>query len=791
MPERLRLSVRGVVQGVGFRPFVYRLARSLELTGWVQNSPDGVIIEIEGPRDQLDRFRTRLVSETPPHATIVSLDGSWLEAAAFSTFDIKDSRADGEPSALVLPDLATCDDCCRELFDPADRRYRYPFINCTHCGPRFSIIDALPYDRTRTSMRGFVMCPACEREYHDPADRRFHAQPNACPACGPQLAWWDGCGVVLAEREDALRAAVEALRSGWIVAVKGLGGFHLMVDGRQEDAVRRLRQRKHREEKPFALMYPSLSAVRRDCQVSPAEAGLLASAEAPIVLLRRSFRTRSDVAPSVAPGHPLLGVMLPYTPLHHLIIADFGAPLVATSGNLSDEPIATDEREAVARLSRIADAFLVHDRPIVRHVDDSIVSVAAGREMILRRARGYAPLPIRLSTELPRVVAVGAHLKSAVAVTSGANVFVSQHLGDLETPQAVEAFDRTMKSLGALFHAAPEAVVADRHPDYASSRYARQLGLPMTTVQHHVAHVAACLAEHDLAGPALGVSWDGTGYGTDGTIWGGEFLTVDGSTWGRVACLRPFRLPGGEQAVREPRRSALGLLYAMQGSRAFDLDLAPLRAFERADRRLVLQALERAVNAPVSTSAGRLFDAVASIVGLRQRSSYEGQAAAMLEWAADENDVPAYPFELTDTASSFAQGSWAPPPLVIDWAPMVREILADVVRGAPTGAIAAAFHETLAGMIVAVARAVGWPRVVLSGGCFQNRLLLERAITRLRTAGFSPYWHHQVPPNDGGIALGQIAAYVRGLTGPPSQPPLPGGRVRAALEPPAAVGVAR
>ena len=475
--------------------------------------------------------------------------------------------------------------------------------------------------------------------------------------------------------------------------------------------------------------------------------------------------------------------MLPYTPLHHLIAADFGAAVVATSGNLSDEPICTDERDAVVRLSRIADAFLVHDRPILRHVDDSIVRVMAGREMVLRRARGYAPLPVRLSEDAPRLVAVGAHLKSAVAVTSGSNVFISQHLGDLETPQAVEAFDRVMRNLKGLFHAAPETVVADLHPDYFSSRYARELGLPVATVQHHLAHVVACLAENDIAGPALGVSWDGTGYGADGTIWGGEFLTVTDHAWHRAACLRPFPLPGGEQAIREPRRSALGLLYAMAGPGAIEINAASLGAFDDAERRLLMQALERRVNAPITTSAGRLFDAVASILDLRQLAGFEGQAAMMLEWAADETVADAYPFEITPGFGSH----W--PPLVLDWEPMIRALLADVARGTATATMAARFHETLARMIVAVAEAVAWPRVALSGGCFQNRLLLERTLARLRAAGFSPCWHQRVPPNDGGIALGQIAAFVRGLNTPPQLQPLTADASRRDVTPALAGGV--
>lgn len=769
MRERLRLAVRGAVQGVGFRPFVYQLAHTLGLAGWVLNAPDGVFVEVEGTRGQLEEFRRRLVSERPPHALVLSVEATWLDPTPYETFEIRESEAEGEPTALVPPDLATCDACQRELFDPQDRRFRYPFTNCTHCGPRFSIIDALPYDRGRTSMRGFVMCPACEHEYHDPGDRRFHAQPNACPVCGPRVAWWSGRGEVVAERDQAICAAVEALRSGWIVAVKGLGGFHLMVDARQDAAVRRLRVRKHREEKPFALMYPSIGDVGRDCAVSATEAALLASAEAPIVLLDRSNTGRSGIAESVAPGNPTLGVMLPYTPLHHLIASDFGAPVVATSGNVADEPICTDEREAVARLSRIADAFLVHDRPIVRHVDDSIARVALGREMILRRARGFAPLPVRLGADAPKLVAVGAHLKNTIAVTSGRNVFISQHIGDLDSPQALGAFERVMRSVGGLFHVAPEAVVADMHPDYASTRYARQMNLPVFTVQHHLAHVAACLAENDVSGPALGVSWDGTGYGPDGTVWGGEFLAVDAASWRRVACLRPFRLPGGDHAVREPRRSAFGVLHAIFGARALELDAAPVRAFASAEHRLLVRALEHSINSPVTTSAGRLFDAVASLLGLRQVAAFEGQAAMLLEWTADPAVTDAYPFDLRPRANDVAIGSWEPPPLVLDWEPMVRALLADIAGAVPVATMAARAHQTLARMILAVAQAVGEPRVALSGGCFQNVLLTELVVRGLREAGVTPYWHQRVPPNDGGIALGQIAACVHGLAGRPRE----------------------
>ncbi len=769
MRSRLRLSVRGAVQGVGFRPFVWRLARGLDLAGWVANTPFGAAIEVEGPRPQLDRFRADLVGAPPPHARLMSVEAVWLDATGQTTFEIRSSDAAGDPTAIVLPDLATCEECRREIFDPTDRRYRYPFTNCTHCGPRFTIIEALPYDRPRTSMRKFAMCAACAAEYDDPGDRRFHAQPIACPQCGPQLAWWSTGGTVLATRDEALRAAVAALRHGAIVAVKGLGGFHLLVDARRDDAVRRLRQRKHREEKPFALLYPSMAAVEADCEMSPAEADVLLSAEAPIVLLRRRRGTPSSVAASVAPGCPTLGVMLPYTPLHHLLAADFGAPLVATSGNLSDEPICIDEHEALARLGGIADGLLVHDRPILRHVDDSIARVVLGREILLRRARGYAPWPVTLRHDMPPMVAVGAHLKNTIAVTAGRDVFLSQHIGDLDTPQAIQAFHDVLGNLDALFRVKPRAALADLHPDYVSGRLARTLDVPVALVQHHLAHVAGCLAEHDVAGPALGVSWDGTGYGSDGTVWGGEFLRVEDGGWQRVACLRPFRLPGGERAVREPRRSALGVLSVAFGNALDDLDVPSLRAFDAAARRVLLRALDRGVNAPVTTSAGRLFDAVASIAGVRQQAAFEGQAAMLLEWAALDEPAVAYPFEVVRADAMPALGGWDPPPLVVDWVPMVRALVADVARGIGTTVMAARAHETLAQIVLSVAREIGESQVALSGGCFQNRRLLERTVTILRDAGFVPYWPHRVPPNDGGIALGQVAAWARGLTGPPTR----------------------
>lgn len=747
---RLKIVIHGAVQGVGFRPFVYRLATELKLTGWVLNSAQGVFIEAEGPKEQLEEFLRRLERDKPPRAFIQSLEASWLDPIGYMEFSIRHSDESGQKIAFILPDIATCPDCLREIFDPRDRRYRYPFTNCTNCGPRFSIIEALPYDRPNTTMKIFKMCPDCQAEYEDPTNRRFHAQPNACPQCGPHLELWDRRGTVLAQRDEALRQAAKAIRDGQIVAVKGLGGFHLICDARNDEAVQELRRRKHREEKPFALMYPSLELIKAHCEVSELEERLLLSPEAPIVLVRQASPAPLKPTRSVAPRNPYLGVMLPYTPLHHLLMAELGFPVVATSGNLSDEPICTDEHEALERLNQIADLFLVHNRPIARHVDDSIVRIVGGRELVLRRARGYAPLPITLETgnsERKTVLAVGAHLKNTISLSVGSNIFISQHIGDLETAEAFGAFQRVIRDFEKLYEAQPSVIAHDLHPDYLSTKYAQQREIPKVGVQHHYAHVLACLAENELDGPVLGVSWDGTGYGLDGTIWGGEFLLATRESFTRVAHLRTFRLPGGEQAIKEPRRAALGVLYELFGDGLKCADLAPIQSFSEHELELLLTMLQKNLNSPTTSSAGRLFDAVASLVGLRQISRFEGQAAMELEFALHGME--------TDERYEFALAHE-----MLDWGSMLLGIISDVRAGASVGKIAAKFHNTLVEMIVTVAQRVGEERVVLTGGCFQNKYLTERAIARLRQEGFRVYWHQRVPPNDGGIALGQIVAAV-------------------------------
>ncbi len=747
------IHISGVVQGVGFRPFVYRLAHRHGLMGWVRNTPAGVEIAVDGCPAGVDAFAAELAATPPPLARIESLWSDDRPANGFTRFDILPSRPAGAAGQWVSPDIALCDDCRREMEDPGNRRHRYPFINCTHCGPRYSIIDALPYDRPSTTMAAFPLCPACQAEYDDPLDRRFHAQPIACPTCGPQLSLWDENGATLARRDEALRAAAAALHRGEIVAVKGLGGFHLMVAAPDEAAVARLRRRKHREAKPFALLYPNLAAVRAHCRVSDLEARWLTSPEAPIVLLDRRPDPQDRPprpAAAVAPGNPCLGVMLASNPLHHLLLDEVGIPLVATSGNRSGEPLCTGEDEALEQLAGIADLFLVHNRPIARHVDDSILRVVLGREMLLRRARGFAPLPVELPGDLGEngpLLAVGAHQKNSVVLARGCHAFTGQHVGDLDTAAACAALERTAVDLARLYEITPAAVACDRHPDYHSTRLAEKQGRPLHHVQHHHAHILACLADNRLAGRALGVAWDGTGLGPDGTIWGGEFLLVDGPHCDRVAHLRPFPLPGGDQAVREPRRSALGLLFAHGGPDGLARGDLPFSPNELA----VLKAmLTRGLNTPLTSSAGRLFDAVASLAGLRHRARFEGEAAMELEFALPPNPPEdAYPLPLVDRPG-------APP--VLDWGELLEQLLADRQAGVPIGLISTRFHRALVAATLAVARRSGEPRVALSGGCFQNRFLLTETILALQAAGFDVCWHRQVPPNDGGIALGQVMA---------------------------------
>jgi hydrogenase maturation protein HypF len=708
--QRLRIILRGAVQGVGFRPFVYRLATEMSLTGWVLNSSAGLVVEVEGTPAELRRFEQRIESERPKASVVTVRESEWIPAQGSTKFEIHHSDTDSAKSVNVLPDLATCADCRAELFDPANRRFQYPFTNCTNCGPRYTIVVDIPYDRPNTTMREFVLCPACREEYENPANRRFHAQPNACPVCGPKL-------------DGTIADTAAALRRGDIVALKGIGGFQLLVDARQPGAVARLRQRKHREEKPFALMMPSLEMAREYCDMAAAEQELLESQAAPIVLLRPKSGT--DIAWNVAHCSPYLGVMLPYSPLHHLLMRECPFPLIATSGNRSDEPIAIANEEATTRLKNIADHFLMHNRPIVRACDDSVVRLTRGRAGVLRRARGYAPLGIRVSRNVAPVLAVGGHLKNTVAIGIGQDVFLSQHIGDLETLEARHAFERAIDDLCRLYSFKPEAVVCDLHPDYASTHWAERSGLPVIRVQHHQAHVAACAVENSVEDPYLGVSWDGTGYGLDGAIWGGEFFHVENDRYERIAHLRPFGLPGGDVAVREGWRSAASVLFEALGSDAVDSPVRPM--------------LERKINVVPTTSVGRLFDAVASITGVAQQNRFEGQAAMVLE-----NEIGS------------ARSEEAYPLNGGDWAPLIVDVLRDKREGLPVSNISAKFHNALVNWIVEVTAKSELKQIVLSGGVFQNRYLTERAAAVLESRGFVVYTHRQVPPNDGGIALGQV-----------------------------------
>jgi hydrogenase maturation protein HypF len=758
---RRRILVRGAVQGVGFRPFVYREATAHGLAGWVGNSPEGVTIEVEGGSDGIAGLVEAIRRSPPGPARVAGVTMQAIAPCGEGGFSIRNSRADGAREAQILADLATCDACLAEMRDPADRRYRYPFVNCTQCGPRYSIVEDIPYDRARTSMRRFALCAACQAEYDDPTNRRFHAEPNACPVCGPRLALWDRSGTVLGGGDAALRAAAAALRQGRIVAVKGIGGFHLLVDAGDEAAVLRLRQRKRREAKPFAVMFPSLAAVRECCRLAAVAEAVLCGPARPIVLL--PWRG-GDVAPSVAPGNARLGALLPYAPLHHLLMAELGFPVVATSGNLSDEPIVIDEAEALRRLAGIADLLLVHDRPIVRPLDDSVAQIVCGEPQLLRRARGFAPEPVAAGDAVAGLLAFGGHLKATVALGHRGGVVLSQHLGDLDTVTGRAAHAAARADIVRLHDATPGRAVRDLHPDYASSRAAELSGLPVVAVQHHLAHVAACLAEHGLEPPALGVAWDGTGYGTDGTVWGGEFLLLRRGAWRRLGRLRPFRLPGGEAAAREPRRAALGLLYAAFGDQAFAMsELPPVASFRPAELAVLRTALAHGVNAPLASSMGRLFDAVAALCGLRQRNRFEGEAAMALEQAAGNAGAErAYAFPLTETDGG--EPEWE-----LDWRPALRAMLADLAAGADAGGVSARFHAGLAAAIAAAAARIGEPRVVLTGGCFQNARLTEAAVAALRNAGFQPLWHRTIPPNDGGIALGQVAWsswLERGRAGP-------------------------
>lgn len=743
---RWRLTVHGTVQGVGFRPYVHALANRLRLGGVVGNDTQGVFIEVEGEPSALAAFRAALPAEAPPLAVIERVDSQHVDPTGQADFVIVDSHATGAAQVLVPPDVATCADCLRELFEPGDRRYRYSFTNCTNCGPRFTIVRGVPYDRPATTMAGFAMCTACAREYHDPLDRRFHAQPICCPRCGPRLSLIHPDG-----REvpgDPIRVAARLLQVGHVLAVKGLGGYHLVVDATSETAAAALRARKHREDRPFAVMVADLAAASRLGTVGPAEHEELAGAARPIVLLPRL--DGAPVAASVAPGQRWLGVMLAYTPLHHLLAAEFERPLVFTSGNVSDEPIAYDDDDARFRLARIAEFFLTHDRPIHRRVDDSVVRVISSRPVPIRRSRGYVPRPLGLPWPFPRhVLACGAELKNTFSVAKGRHIFVSHHIGDLENYETLQSFIEGIEHFQKMFGIDPAVVAHDLHPEYLSTKYALDLdGVDLLGVQHHHAHVASCLADNGVEGPVIGVAFDGLGYGTDGTMWGGEFLVADLYRFERVAHLDTVPMPGGAAAIREPWRMAAAYLDVAFG-RDLPAHLAVVRRnAARWDQLLTLAGA--GINAPVTSSMGRLFDAVAAIVGLRDTVTYEGQAAVELEQCADRA-------EDGDYGSIVVDGS----PVRIRGGNLVAAVADDLAARAGVATVSARFHNTVARVVVEVCalmrKRTGLSVVALSGGVFQNVLLVERATAGLTAAGFEVLTHSRVPTNDGGISLGQAA----------------------------------
>jgi hydrogenase maturation protein HypF len=766
---RRHYKISGIVQGVGFRPFVYRLAHELGLSGWVRNSPAGVEIELQGTNDALTAFEQALSGDAPPLAVISSVTSYDIATGEESCFSIQPSLG-GEPDSQIAPDAALCQDCLRELFDQADRRYRYPFITCTNCGPRYSIITGVPYDRPNTTMAGFPLCSECLNEYTDPLDRRFHAQPIACHACGPRVVLRPAVGEVVCERDEALLHAVRLLKNGAILAVKGIGGYHLAVDACNNEAVKRLRERKKRDEKPFAVMAASLEVAHELAYLDELEERLLVSPEAPVVIAAR--RNVPELSPLLAPNNGWLGLLLPYAPLHHLLMRDSFRALVMTSANVSDEPVAFEDRDALGRLGGIADYFLLHDRPIHLRSDDSVLRVFQGRPLFYRRSRGYAPRAITFPFAVPPLLAVGAELKSVIALAAGTRVVLSQHIGDLKNQATFDAFSQTAAHLAETMAIQPEMMVCDLHLDYLSSRFAEDSGLPLLRVQHHHAHMAACMAENGLDGDVIGVIFDGTGLGSDGTIWGGEFLTGGYDGFRRAGHFRPTPLPGSDAAVREPWRMAMAYLYQALGEDAFEADHPVARILPEPDRKLFARMLRRGINSPLTSSCGRLFDAVAALLNIRHVVSYDGQGAIELE-ALAERSVTSLPENGESLQTSPDQEEsylfnivlHGAEPLQVDFAPMITAIMGDLAGGVAAAVIARRFHCTVASAASAVclhiAASTGLNRVVLSGGVFQNRLLTEMIYTALADKGLTVYSHRLTPPNDGGIALGQAAIAAR------------------------------
>ncbi|MEA1872194.1 MAG: carbamoyltransferase HypF [Chloroflexota bacterium] len=768
------ISVRGIVQGVGFRPFVYGLAVKHKLKGWVYNTSEDVKIEIEGAAEAVEQFVRELETKAPPLAHIENVSIEYHPPRRYKNFEIRQSQAQEGKYQLISPDVATCQACLGELLNPEDRRYRYPFTNCTNCGPRFTIIEDMPYDRPKTTMRYFQMCPQCQAEYDNPLDRRFHAQPNACPKCGPQVELVDNQGNLVTpilSGSDPIAAASQLLNEGKIVAIKGLGGFLLACDATNDTVVKTLRQRKKRSSKPFAIMVTTVNEAKRHCYVSPEEENLLTSPQSPIVLIK--WREGSSVSREVAPNLRFLGIMLPYTPLHHILLRDTGLPLVMTSGNLSEEPIARDNDEALRRLSGIADYFLIHNRDIYSRYDDSVAIVERGKSQLMRRARSYAPYPIRLPFEAKQVLGCGAEEKNTFCLTRDNYAFLSQHIGDMENMETLEHFDNTISLYKRLFHIEPEIIAHDLHPDYLATKYAQELGesgVRLIPVQHHHAHIASCLADNGLESPVIGVALDGTGLGADGHIWGGEFLVADYRNFRRVGHLQYLPLPGGDAAIKRPYRTAIGYILTLLGENALNAviaseakqsQLASIGQVTEVEGEVIKRQIERKINSPLTSSMGRLFDAISALLGIRGEIDYEGQAAVELEMAAFSSVIA----REVDEAISHAQESYPYRIIedegirVVRLSELLSAVIEDLHRGISRERISVKFHNTVARMVNEmchlIADETGISNVALSGGVFQNRLLLRKTVSLLESSGFQVFTHRHVPCSDGGISLGQ------------------------------------
>jgi len=761
-PLLAHIDVRGIVQGVGFRPFVYGLATKHNLKGWVCNTSEGVKIEVEGEAQAIRQFQLELKTKAPPLAHIENIAITYHPPTGYKGFEIRHSIAEEGKYQLISPDIATCKACLSEVLSPDNRRYRYPFTNCTNCGPRFTIIKDMPYDRPKTTMRHFQMCPQCQAEYNNPLDRRFHAQPNACPKCGPRVELVDAQGKIVAS-PDPIASTSQLLKKGKIIAIKGLGGFLLACDASNKTAVRTLRQRKNRPFKPLAIMVTDIDEAKRHCYVSPEEEKLLSSPQSPIVLMR--WKGNSPVSREVAPNLEYLGVMLPYTPLHHILLRDSQLPLVMTSGNLSEEPIAKDNDEALRRLSGIADYFLMHNRDIYSRYDDSVAIVERGTSQLVRRARSYAPYPIHLKFKTKQVLGCGAQMKNTFCLTRDNYAFLSQHIGDLENIETLEYFDNTISLYKRLFRIEPEIIAHDLHPDYLSTRYARELGssgVKLIPVQHHHAHIASCMADNGLDTPVIGVAFDGTGLGSDGHIWGGEFMVADYQSFNRVAHLEYLPLPGGDAAIKRPYRIAISYLLTLLGENALNTIIAKaakqsqshfMKKVSKVEIQIIKRQIERGLNSPLTSSMGRLFDAISAMIGIRGEIDYEGQAAVELEMIAYKgnhtNSKENYPYHIVEDNGI----------RIVKLGDLLSAIVEDLGQNVPQGRISIRFHNTIAQMTNAMcqlmANETGIKQVALSGGVFQNRLLLTKTVSLLENSGFQVFTHRQVPCNDGGISLGQ------------------------------------